>query len=125
MNEFLQVMMANFSPQIAIAVFGGLIGGFIGIDDKMQRYGKRLAFLLVTASVIFSGAVVDYMATEHEVKSMFICMAIGVSVGIFSGHLMDALRLASPRLADKLVNEVGDVTIARISNKTKGDDNVN
>ena len=58
MNSILQDMLANFSPQLFIALIGGFIGGLIGAEDRQQRYGKRLTFLLVVASVIFAGAAV-------------------------------------------------------------------
>ncbi|STY95222.1 hypothetical protein [Moraxella atlantae] len=111
-----------FAPQIMMAVIGGTVGGMIGISEKASLYGPRLAVLLVMASIVFAGATVDYLMTEHGLRSLFISAAIGMSVGVFSGHLMDALRLASPRLADKLVNRMGDSAIEKLVKKTRGDD---
>lgn len=113
MNSILQDMLANFSPQLFIALIGGLIGGLIGAEDRQQRYGRRLAFLLIIASVIFAGAVADYMMVSYNVKSMLILMANGVFVGIVSGHLMDAVRLASPKWSKRLVSVVGNKTIEK------------
>lgn len=112
----------SFSPQILMAVIGGAVGGMIGISEKASRYGLRMAVLLVIASIVFAGAVVDYMITEHGLQSLFISAAIGMSVGVFSGHLIDALRLASPQLADTLVSRVGDSAINRLARKTRGSD---
>lgn len=114
MNEILQSMLASFSPQIAIAVVGGMLGGLIGAEERQKRYGKRLTFLLIIAAIVDAGAVADYLTSHHGVKSIFITMAIAIAVGVFSGHLMDALRIASPSLSKRLVNKVGDVAVDKI-----------
>lgn len=115
MMEFLmQAFLASFSPQITVALLGGLMGGLIGAENRKKEYGRRLTILLLIASVVDAGAVADYLTSSHEVRSIFISMASGIAVGIFSGHLMDALRVASPRLAGKLVNKAGDVALDKI-----------
>lgn len=111
MNSILQAMVTSFSPQIAIALISGLIGGLIGAKDRKKQYGKGITFLLLLASIIDAGAVADYMTTSHAVVSLFISMALGVVVGIVSGHLMDMLSVASPRLSSKLINRTGDAAV--------------
>ena len=100
-----------FSPQIAVALCGGIVGGLIMYKNNRQEYGRSLASLLFISSFIVAGACSDYALTEYKVISLFIQTAIGMFAGVAGGCGMDAFRLASPRLFRRLVNQGGEAVV--------------
>ena len=111
MEDALNMAAQRFSPQITMALVGGLLGGLIMYDSNKKDYGSRLARLLLITSIILAGACSDYLLIEHKVISLFIQMAGGIFTGVGGSCLMDAFRVFSPKLFTKLVNNVGNAAV--------------
>ena len=104
-------LIASLTPTVLMALIGALIGGLLGVRDRFKEYGFYLTLLLVISSVMIGGAVVDYLAREYHLKSLLLSWVIGLGFGIFGSMAVDMLRLASPSLADKLVNGMGNEAV--------------
>ena len=111
MEDALNIAAQHFSPQIAMALVGGLLGGLIMYDSNKKDYGNRLARLLLVTSIVLAGACSDYLLTKHKVISLFIQMAGGMFAGVGGSCLMDAFRVFSPKLFTKLVTNVGNAAV--------------
>lgn len=108
-------IVASITPQVVFAMGGGAIGAVFGIVKN--EYSKTLSVLLVAIGVVVAGAVGDYLSSNHNVQSIFIVGASCIPVGLVSGFLMDALEIASPTLAKKLVDTLGNKAIDNIADK--------
>lgn len=104
-------LIASLTPTVLMALIGALIGGLLGVRDRFKEYGFYLTLLLVISSVMIGGAIVDYLAREYHLKSLLLSWVIGLGFGIFGSMAVDMLRLASPSLADKLVNGMGNEAV--------------
>lgn len=103
---------SSFTPQVIFAMIGGLTGAAFGIAKN--QHNARIAFLLLVIGAMAASGAADYLVNSHGVTSVYVIGIVSMPIGLVSGFLMDALEVASPRLAAKLVNKLGDKTIDKI-----------
>ena len=107
----------QFTPQIIFSMVGALVGSLISADVK--RYGWRLTILFTIVASVVGGAMSEYLVNEKNIVQIWVLFALNVPTGMVVGTTLDVVRIASPRMIEKLVNTVGDSTVNIVSNAVK------
>ena len=113
MDEFGMTLALQFTPQIIFSMIGALVGSLISADVK--RYGWRLTILFTIVASVVGGAMSEYLVHEK----ILVLFVLNVPTGMMVGTTLDVVRIASPRMIEKLVNTVGDNTVNIVSNAVK------
>ena len=117
MDEFEMTLALQFTPQTAFSMLGALVGSLISADVK--RYGWRLTILFTIVASVVGGAMSEYLVHEKNIVQIWVLFALNVPTGMMVGTTLDVIRIASPRMIEKLVNTVGDNTVNIVSNAVK------
>ena len=117
MDEFGMTLALQFTPQTAFSMLGALVGSLISADVK--RYGWRLTILFTIVAAVVGGAMSEYLVNEKNIVQIWVLFALNVPTGMVVGTTLDVIRIASPRMIEKLVNTVGDNTVDIVSNAVK------
>ena len=107
----------QFTPQIIFSMLGALVGSLISADVK--RYGWRLTILFTIVASVVGGAMSEYLVHEKNIVQIWVLFALNVPTGMVVGTTLDVVRIASPRMIEKLVNTVGDNTVNIVSSAVK------
>ena len=114
MDEFEMTLALQFTPQTVFSMLGALVGSLISADVK--RYGWRLTILFTIVASAVGGAMSGYLVNGKSIWALF---ALNVPTGMVVGTTLDVVRIASPRMIEKLVNTAGDNTVNIVSNAVK------
>ena len=117
MSEFEMTLALQFTPQTVFSMLGALVGSLISADVK--RYGWRLTILFTIVASVVGGAMSEYLVHEKNIVQIWVLFALNVPTGMVVGTTLDVIRIASPRMIEKLVNTVGDNTVNIVSNAVK------
>ena len=117
MDEFEMTLALQFTPQTVFSMLGALVGSLISADVK--RYGWRLTILFTIVASVVGGAMSEYLVHEKNIVQIWALFALNVPTGMVVGTTLDVVRIASPRMIEKLVNTVGDNTVNIVSNAVK------
>ena len=117
MGEFEMTLALQFTPQTVFSMLGALVGSLISADVK--RYGWRLTILFTIVASVVGGAMSEYLVHEKNIVQIWVLFALNVPTGMVVGTTLDVVRIASPRMIEKLVNTVGDNTVNIVSNAVK------
>ena len=117
MDEFGMTLALQFTPQIVFSMLGALVGSLISADVK--RYGWRLTILFTIVASVVGGAMSEYLVHEKNIVQIWVLFALNVPTGMVVGTTLDVIRIASPRMIEKLVNTVGDNTVNIVSSAVK------
>ena len=117
MDEFEMTLALQFTPQTVFSMLGALVGSLISADVK--RYGWRLTILFTIVASVVGGAMSEYLVYEKNKAQILVLFALNVPTGMVVGTTLDVVRIASPRMIEKLVNTVGDNTVNIVSNAVK------
>lgn len=117
MNEFEMTLALQFTPQTAFSMLGALVGSLISADVK--RYGWRLTILFTIVAAVVGGAMSEYLVNEKNIVQIWVLFALNVPTGMVVGTTLDVIRIASPRMIEKLINTVGDNTVNIVSSAVK------
>ena len=107
----------QFTPQTVFSMLGALVGSLISADVK--RYGWRLTILFTIVASVVGGAMSEYLVHEKNIVQIWMLFALNVPAGMVVGTTLDVVRIASPRMIEKLVNTVGDNTVNIVSSAVK------
>ena len=117
MDEFEMTLALQFTPQTVFSMLGALVGSLISADVK--RYGWRLTILFTIVAAVVGGAMSEYLVHEKNIVQIWVLFTLNVPTGMVVGTTLDVVRIASPRMIEKLVNTVGDNTVNIVSNAVK------
>ena len=117
MDEFGMTLALQFTPQTAFSMLGALVGSLISADVK--RYGWRLTILFTIVASVVGGAMSEYLVNEKSIVQIWVLFALNVPTGMVVGTTLDVIRIASPRMIEKLINTVGDSTVNIVSSAVK------
>ena len=117
MDEFEMALALQFTPQTVFSMLGALVGSLISADVK--RYGWRLTILFTIVASVVGGAMSEYLVHEKNIVQIWVLFALNVPTGMVVGTTLDVVRIASPRMIEKLVNTIGDSTVNIVSNAVK------
>ena len=117
MDEFGMTLALQFTPQTVFSMLGALVGSLISADVK--RYGWRLTILFTIVASVAGGAMSEYLVHEKNIVQILVLFALNVPTGMVVGTTLDVVRIASPRMIEKLVNTVGDNTVNIVSSAVK------
>lgn len=117
MDEFGMTLALQFTPQTVFSMLGALVGSLISADVK--RYGWRLTILFTIVAAVVGGAMSEYLVNEKNIVQIWVLFALNVPTGMVVGTTLDVIRIASPRMIEKLINTVGDNTVNIVSNAVK------
>ena len=117
MGEFGMTLVLQSTPQTVFSMLGALVGSLITADVK--RYGWRLTILFTIVASVSGGAMSEYLVYENNIVQIWVLFTINVPTGMVVGTTLDAIRIASPRMIEKLVNTVGDNTVNIVSSAVK------
>ena len=117
MDEFGMTLALQFTPQTAFSMLGALVGSLISADVK--RYGWRLTILFTIVAAVVGGAMSEYLVNEKNIVQIWVLFALNVPTGMVVGTTLDVVRIASPRMIEKLINTVGDNTVNIVSSAVK------
>ena len=109
MDEFEMTLALQFTPQTVFSMLGALVGSLISADVK--RYGWRLTILFTIVASVVGGAMSEYLVHEKNIVQIWVLFALNVPTGMVVGTTLDVIRIASPRMIEKLINTVGDSTV--------------
>ena len=117
MDEFEMTLALQFTPQTVFSMLGALVGSLISADVK--RYGWRLTILFTIVASVVGGAMSEYLVHEKNIVQIWVLFALNVPTGMVVGTTLDVVRIASPRMIEKLINTVGDSTVDIVSSAVK------
>ena len=117
MDEFGMTLALQFTPQTVFSMLGALVGSLISADVK--RYGWRLTILFTIVAAVVGGAMSEYLVNEKNIVQIWALFALNVPTGMVVGTTLDVIRIASPRMIEKLINTVGDSTVNIVSSAVK------
>ena len=117
MDEFEMTLALQFTPQTVFSMLGALVGSLISADVK--RYGWRLTILFTIVASVVGGAMSEYLVHEKNIVQIWVLFALNVPTGMVVGTTLDVIRIASPRMIEKLVNTVGDNAVNIVSSAVK------
>ena len=117
MGEFGMTLALQSTPQTVFSMLGALVGSLITADVK--RYGWRLTILFTIVASVSGGAMSEYLVYEKNIVQIWVLFTMNVPTGMMVGTTLDVVRIASPRMIEKLVNTVGDNTVNIVSNAVK------
>ena len=117
MDEFEMTLALQSTPQTVFSMLGALVGSLITADVK--RYGWRLTILFTIVASVSGGAMSEYLVYENNIVQIWVLFTINVPTGMMVGTTLDVIRIASPRMIEKLVNTVGDNTVNIVSSAVK------
>ena len=117
MGEFEMTLALQSTPQTVFSMLGALVGSLITADVK--RYGWRLTILFTIVAPVAGGAMSEYLVYEKNIVQVWVLFALNVPTGMVVGTTLDVIRIASPRMIEKLVNTVGDNTVNIVSSAVK------
>lgn len=117
MDEFGMTLALQFTPQTVFSMLGALVGSLISADVK--RYGWRLTILFTIVAAVVGGAMSEYLVNEKNIVQIWVLFSLNVPTGMVVGTTLDVIRIASPRMIEKLINTVGDNTVNIVSNAVK------
>ena len=117
MSEFGMTLALQFTPQTVFSMLGALVGSLISADVK--RYGWRLTILFTIVAAVVGGAMSEYLVNEKNIVQIWVLFALNVPTGMVVGTTLDVIRIASPRMIEKLINTVGDSTVNIVSSAVK------
>ena len=117
MDEFGMTLALQFTPQTVFSMLGALVGSLISADVK--RYGWRLTILFTIVAAVVGGAMSEYLVREKNIVQIWALFALNVPTGMMVGTTLDVVRIASPRMIEKLINTVGDNTVNIVSSVVK------
>lgn len=96
-----------FSVANCFALAGGLLGAmFIALGQHKQI--RNVTVLLIGLSVVMSATVADYLFPPKP----WLYAGIGVFVGMISSALLDAFKAAAPKLAQRIIDVIGDIAVS-------------
>ena len=117
MGEFGMTLALQSTPQTVFSMLGALVGSLITADVK--RYGWRLTILFTIVASVSGGAMSEYLVYEKNIVQIWVLFTMNVPTGMMVGTTLDVVRIASPRMIEKLVNTVGDNTVNIVSSAVK------
>ena len=117
MDEFEMTLALQSTPQTVFSMLGALVGSLISADVK--RYGWRLTILFTIVASVVGGAMSEYLVHEKNIVQIWVLFTMNVPTGMMVGTTLDVIRIASPRMIEKLVNTVGDNTVNIVSSAVK------
>ena len=117
MDEFEMTLALQSTPQTVFSMLGALVGSLITADVK--RYGWRLTILFTIVASVSGGAMSEYLVYEKNIVQIWVLFTMNVPTGMMVGTTLDVIRIASPRMIEKLVNTVGDNTVNIVSSAVK------
>lgn len=112
--------LAAITPQIFVAIMGGIVGTNISSDPKL--YGLRLTILTAIITLAMVGVSSEYMSINWNNQSLLGHLLLGGIVGMAGMRLLDAIRLALPDLMHSLIELAGKSTLELVTalfNKAK------
>ena len=112
MDQFLDTILVELSPQNIFGLIGGLLGG-IAASDK-TKYGKQLTIIAIIMSAVAGGAVSDYLVESFDYKNIFAIMIFSCILGMPVGSVMDAITIFHPEFSKRLVRLFGKKTLDKI-----------
>ena len=112
MDQFLDTILVELSPQNIFGLIGGLLGG-IAASDK-TKYGKQLTIIAIIMSAVAGGAVTDFLVESYNYKNIFALMIFSCILGMPVGSIMDAITIFNPEFSKRLVRLFGKKTIDRL-----------
>ena len=117
MGEFGMTLALQSTPQTVFSMLGAFVGSLITADVK--RYGWRLTILFTIVASVSGGAMSEYLVHEKNIVQIWALFTMNVPTGMVVGTTLDVIRIASPRMIEKLVNTVGDNTVNIVSSAVK------
>ena len=117
MDEFEMTLALQSTPQTVFSMLGALVGSLISADVK--RYGWRLTILFTIVASVSGGAMSEYLVHEKNIVQIWVLFTMNVPTGMMVGTTLDVIRIASPRMIEKLINTVGDNTVNIVSSAVK------
>lgn len=88
----------TFSLAICFALTGGLLGSLLIIDYK--RYGLFMTIVLVLMGMVLAASLNDYFFPPTRPWQY---AGVGILSGIASMALLDAFKMAAPKLAKQVI----------------------
>lgn len=102
----IEELKSTFSIAICFALVGSLMGAlFIAIGQHKEI--RTITFLMIVLSMVISAALADYMFAPKPWQYA----GTGIVTGMTSLALLDAFQAAAPKLAERIINTVGDVVV--------------
>lgn len=119
-DTYTAAFLAAITPQIFVAIIGGIVG--TNISSDIQLYGLRLTILTAIITLAMVGVSSEYMSVTWDNHSLLGHLLLGGIVGMAGMRLLDAVRLALPELMHSIIELAGKSTLELVTalfNKAK------
>ena len=105
-------VITSFTPQVIFGMIGGFVGGIYGLNKK--NYGIKISSILLFIAIIAGSAVAEFVDKKFGLDYIFPIFFISIPAGSFSGYLMVALDIASPKLAAAAIDKAGKKAVDKL-----------
>ncbi len=104
--SFVAEIVNSFTPQVLFGMIGGFVGGVYGTNKK--GYDIKIVSILLFTATLAGSAIAEILQKRFELTYLLpICLA-AIPSGAFSGYLMVALDVISPKIASRVADKIGD-----------------
>lgn len=105
-------VITSFTPQVVFGMFGGFVGGIYGINKK--GYDAKVSSILIFTAIIAGSAIAEVLQKKFGLTYLLPLCLISIPAGAFSGYLMVALDVVSPKFAAKVAEKMGEKVVENL-----------
>lgn len=105
-------VIASFTPQVVFGMIGGLVGGIYGINKK--GYDVKISAILLFTAIVAGSAIAETLQKKFGLTYLLPLCLISIPAGAFSGYLMVALDIVSPKFAAQVADKIGEKVVNNI-----------
>ena len=102
-------VITSFTPQVLFGMFGGFVGGIYGINKK--GYDVKISVILIFTAIVAGSAIAEILQKKFGLTYLLPICLISIPAGAFSGYLMVALDVVSPKFAAQVAEKVGEKVV--------------
>ena len=105
-------VIASFTPQVIFGMIGGFVGGIYGINKK--GYDVKVSLILIFTAIVAGSAISEVLQKKFGLNYLLPLCLIAIPAGAFSGYLMVALDIVSPKFAAQVADKIGEKAVENI-----------
>lgn len=104
-------VITSFTPQVIFGMIGGFVGGIYGTNKK--GYELKVVLILLFTATLAGSAVAEILQRRFNLTYLLPICLISIPSGAFSGYLMVALDVISPKIAARVAEKIGDEVVEK------------
>lgn len=105
-------VLLSLTPQVVFGMIGGFVGGIYGINKK--GYDLKISVILIFTAIVAGSAIAEVLQKKFGLTYLLPLCLISIPAGAFSGYLMVALDVVSPKFAAKVADKIGEKVVENV-----------